>query len=315
MTSHARCATCSRQLDPDAKFCGNCGAAVQAAESQVPEPTTSSASAAECPSCKHVNPPSARFCEKCGTQLQSISRTDAGAQIGVGDLRGHSRASTPGTGTGLGTGSSASEDPWATGPGYQQPLRDDEMCPRCGSHRNADESVCATCGLPFGQQANADGIPSSVALRGDPAGFWIRLVAIIIDGIIINVVLGIIGGFLGFNSLTGGGLEDYSAGAQTLIQSVFLVIQVGYGTVLLAYYGTTPGKRLFNIYILDANGNKGIGIGRALGRELSKFVSFLILLIGYIMAAFRSDKRALHDLMAGTYPTTVHRRRSVTGSN
>ena len=43
-----------------------------------------------------------------------------------------------------------------------------------------------------------------------------------------------------------------------------------------------------------------IGLGRAFGRYFAKILSGLILMIGYIMAAFDSEKRALHDMICDT---------------
>jgi uncharacterized RDD family membrane protein YckC len=43
-----------------------------------------------------------------------------------------------------------------------------------------------------------------------------------------------------------------------------------------------------------------ISLGRAVGRYFAKIVSGIILMIGYIMAGFDSEKRALHDMMCDT---------------
>jgi uncharacterized RDD family membrane protein YckC len=51
--------------------------------------------------------------------------------------------------------------------------------------------------------------------------------------------------------------------------------------------------------VVDEQGNR-ISFGRATGRFFAKFVSGIILLLGYIMVAFTERKRALHDMMAGT---------------
>lgn len=310
MTSYGRCEKCYKQLEPDAKFCGSCGHVVGGALDPNDQQATNAISGIQCPSCKHENLTSARFCESCGTQLQRFSAAGTGAEAGASDLRGHSHA--PGAAD---PGPSASEDPWATGPAYNRQLREDEECPRCSSYTGPNETVCANCGLPLGQSANADGIPYDVALAGNPAGFWIRLVALIIDGVIFNVGTGIIGFLFGVNTFTGSGVDEFSTGVQAIISTFQFIGPTVYNVLFLVYSGTTPGKRLFNIYILDANGSKKIGFGRALGRELSKFISAAILLIGFIMVAFRIDKRALHDLLAGTFPTTIHRRRRITGSS
>jgi uncharacterized RDD family membrane protein YckC len=43
-----------------------------------------------------------------------------------------------------------------------------------------------------------------------------------------------------------------------------------------------------------------ISLGRAVGRYFAKIVSGIILAIGYIIAGFDDQKRALHDMMCDT---------------
>jgi len=64
--------------------------------------------------------------------------------------------------------------------------------------------------------------------------------------------------------------------------------------------GATPGKRLLHMTIVDAETFKDIDNKQAIIRSLGYIVSTLLLLMGFLMVAFRQDKRALHDLMAGT---------------
>jgi uncharacterized RDD family membrane protein YckC len=61
----------------------------------------------------------------------------------------------------------------------------------------------------------------------------------------------------------------------------------------------TLGKMAVGIKVTDMNGER-ISFGKATGRHFAKIISAIILLIGYIMAAFDSKKQALHDKMAGT---------------
>lgn len=69
----------------------------------------------------------------------------------------------------------------------------------------------------------------------------------------------------------------------------------------------TPGKLTARIYVVDARGRR-LGFWRALGREGAKWLSLASLLIGFLMAAFRRDKAALHDLLAGTRVYRLPRR-------
>ena len=59
------------------------------------------------------------------------------------------------------------------------------------------------------------------------------------------------------------------------------------------------GKRLFRLYVVRTDGSR-VGPGRALARHLASLLSMLILGIGFLMIAFRQDKRGLHDLICDT---------------
>ena len=63
---------------------------------------------------------------------------------------------------------------------------------------------------------------------------------------------------------------------------------------------STWGKRLLGIKVIGADGGR-ISFGRATARFFCKFVSYVILYIGFIMAAFTNCKRTLHDMIAETY--------------
>jgi uncharacterized RDD family membrane protein YckC len=59
------------------------------------------------------------------------------------------------------------------------------------------------------------------------------------------------------------------------------------------------GKRALGIIVTDENGNR-LTFGRATGRYWAKFLSYFILMIGFLMAAFTPKKQALHDMVANT---------------
>jgi uncharacterized RDD family membrane protein YckC len=161
--------------------------------------------------------------------------------------------------------------------------------------------------MPF-SQLNEAGIPASVAAQGVPAGFWVRLVAFIIDAVIVSVI-----GTVAFMVFGESFWEGVVVG-ETPDQTAEITVNVWpslfsfvYSVFFLAIWSTTPGKRILNIYVLDGQGRKRLGLIRAVVRTLATFLSAIILLIGYLMVAFRRDKRALHDLIAGTYPTIKRR--------
>ena len=69
--------------------------------------------------------------------------------------------------------------------------------------------------------------------------------------------------------------------------------------LLNGQFGATLGKFAIGARIVNMDGSP-IGFTKAILRWLAMVVSNMTLGIGYLMLAFRSDKRALHDLIAGT---------------
>jgi len=144
------------------------------------------------------------------------------------------------------------------------------------------------------------------------AGFWKRFVAYIIDAIILSIVsvflLVPLLGMIGLGALGGFDLEDLSSSTGYLfaILSMYFVTILAIAIAGWLYFalmesssrGATLGKMLLRISVTDMAGNN-ISFGRATGRYFGKFLSGLILYIGFIMAGFTQQKQALHDIIAG----------------
>lgn len=130
------------------------------------------------------------------------------------------------------------------------------------------------------------------------AGFWVRLVAVLIDSLLVTVVQGICGFFLG---LAGQGLAEQE---MVLVGVSFMfgsAVSVAYYVFFTGYCGQTPGKMALRLKVIRTDGSD-LSYGRAFLREaVGKFISALILFIGYLMAAFDGQKQGLHDRMADTY--------------
>jgi len=138
-----------------------------------------------------------------------------------------------------------------------------------------------------------------------PAGFWIRFVAVIIDMIIVLILQSIVllpfPEYMNFTPAADGSL-DISMGY------LFLSLFLGWVVVPLGYYGWfyknkggSPGKLLLGLRVLRSDTGTNLSYLRTWCREIpGKAISTIILMIGYIMAGFRSDKKALHDLIVGS---------------
>ena len=125
------------------------------------------------------------------------------------------------------------------------------------------------------------------------AGFWLRLAALMTDGYIYAIIEI---PFIVF-------LRSNPPPSDTVIMSIYaglLIFFIAYPLFMVTKYQATLGKMAFGLRIQRINGDR-IGFGRVFLREIvGKIISALILNIGYFMAGFRGDKRALHDLMADT---------------
>jgi uncharacterized RDD family membrane protein YckC len=119
------------------------------------------------------------------------------------------------------------------------------------------------------------------------AGFWIRLVAAILDTIIFGLPVLLIQFLLAFIGID----------ALPYFVDIFVIWFIVY---LEGVHGGTPGKLILGLRIVDAKG-KFIGMPNALLRYVASTLSALILCIGYLMIAFNSRKQGLHDKIAGTY--------------
>jgi uncharacterized RDD family membrane protein YckC len=129
-----------------------------------------------------------------------------------------------------------------------------------------------------------------------PAGFWIRFVAFVID-----MLLVLAGQFL-FGVLAGliWGADLIESSLFHGIASLFTFVLGGaYSIVLHAHDGQTLGKMLVHVRVEQVSG-RPLSKGRAFVRWLAGLVSAMPLLLGFVLAGLRRDKRGLHDLLAGT---------------
>ena len=131
------------------------------------------------------------------------------------------------------------------------------------------------------------------------AGFWIRLVAHIIDSLVLTVASTapeyLIAKIFGIN------LEMSNAFLlQILNVGLYFCCAFPYYTWGHYRYGTTLGKRPFRIYVVNYKDQAPITVGQSIIRTLAYALSYLPFCTGYLMAAFHPEKRGLHDLVAGT---------------
>jgi len=155
---------------------------------------------------------------------------------------------------------------------------------------------------PYTAPAAATGYASTAVVSGQDvvyAGFWKRYAAYFIDYILLTVVtlpLSMIINVMGVSS----GSEGMQVALTLVVMLLSMVISIGYYAGFHASRGgATLGKMAVGIKVVRGNGER-ISFLRAFCRYLATIVSSLILMIGFIMAAFTERKQALHDMMCDT---------------
>ncbi len=139
-----------------------------------------------------------------------------------------------------------------------------------------------------------NGDASAAATR--PAGFWIRAVALLVD-LVIFLFVAISLGTLA-RRRWGPALDDFGS-LQVAIVVYTLLFTAVYVIVLHASTGQTVGKMLVGARVVGIDGVR-VPLGASVLRYVAYWASLLPFGFGFLMAGLRRDKRALHDLLAGT---------------
>jgi len=125
------------------------------------------------------------------------------------------------------------------------------------------------------------------------AGFWIRLLALIIDGIIIGIISKILH-VNGYNYSFGHMSANYS------MQGWSFLLNIAYFAGFWIWQSATPGKMVLGLKIVDEQ-NKNISVAQTFIRYFSMILSAIPFMIGFIWVAFNPKKQGWHDLLAKTY--------------
>ncbi len=178
------------------------------------------------------------------------------------------------------------------------------VCRECGQIfppedvvKFGDASVCAACKPVYVQRMREGGRPPG---EMEYAGFWIRFAAKIIDNLILFIPLIILVMVLIVPTLSSGGSpDDLGIMLQLVLQLVYYAMAAVFNIFFVGKYGATPGKMACKLRVVTAEGEK-VSYGRATGRFFAEILSGLVCYIGYIIAGFDDQKRALHDHIAST---------------
>ena len=148
------------------------------------------------------------------------------------------------------------------------------------------------------------------------AGFWIRFIASFLDTLFLALPVAIVIYFI-----SDGNWFDFSQYQENIQMAINgnihalnhqpqpslkweLLFEFSVLIVTMIFWkkwrGATPGKRFVHIKIVDAKTLDEINTKQTIIRSIGYLASLFSFLIGFVMIAFRKDKRGLHDLLAGT---------------
>ena len=143
-----------------------------------------------------------------------------------------------------------------------------------------------------------------------PAGFWIRFLATLVDGILSSVLAWILSILMNENasqsinnSLTQSP-DEMALTLENLVSPSDSIANLLYAIIFVIIFTATqfrgsPGKLLCRIQVVNPDMTQ-IGIGKSIGRYFSYILSAIPLMIGFMLAGWTKDKKALHDMICNT---------------
>jgi uncharacterized RDD family membrane protein YckC len=197
------------------------------------------------------------------------------------------------------------------------------FCSKCGARNPGTAQFCQNCsaGLSAGlaQTQPAAAAPAYAATPVIYAGsstkyggFWIRLLAHLLDHIILGAIavpLFFIFAFPAAIRVAHEAERNQEPSPEVMVAmlgSVFIFVIIAFtgqwlyeALMTSSSWQGTLGKRILSLKVTDEAGNR-ISFGRATGRFFAKILSSMFFCIGFIIIGFTERKRGLHDMIAGT---------------
>ena len=199
-------------------------------------------------------------------------------------------------------------------------------CSKCGTNVTDGAAFCSACGQPTaGPPTTAPARPTPALpptyaaavlapiLPSPYAGFWLRVVAHLIDDLLLGIGIGILVllgvAMVGVDSIRSMAESMKGEDFQMPGSLISAIIFVSVASIVLGWlynagmegskHQGTLGKMALGLIVTDSQG-RPISFGHATGRYFAKIITGLIPLgIGYAMAGFTEKKQALHDMIAG----------------
>ena len=198
------------------------------------------------------------------------------------------------------------------------------FCPKCGKETDASGKFCQWCGTDIEaiapkamMKTEPEEEEEEEPTTGNYAGLGRRFFAFVIDAIVLLILMIVAATFFGLvqgvkyfyyftvqrapiSALTDAGTSE---AALTPIIAALGVLLIIFPWLYFAGFEcsrgqATPGKTLLRIVVTDNDGAR-ISFARATLRHFFKYISALIIFIGFIMIGLTKKRQGLHDRIAG----------------
>jgi uncharacterized RDD family membrane protein YckC len=132
------------------------------------------------------------------------------------------------------------------------------------------------------------------AAAANYGGFWIRVLAYIIDAILLAIVGSVV------NILFHANPSDTSSSGTGIAGLINFIIGIAYFVGFWSAWSATVGQRVLGLRVVDANTMQPITPGKAVLRYIGLVISFLVCFVGVIWVAFDPRKQGWADKIAST---------------
>jgi uncharacterized RDD family membrane protein YckC len=155
--------------------------------------------------------------------------------------------------------------------------------PGTGAGGDAGVSASAGAGAGPGAAAAATAPPPAQPITAalPRAGFWVRMVALLLDFLLVGIVMGVLH-----------------------THHIELIVLAAYGAVMWKVRGSTIGGIVFDLRVVRLDG-RAVDWETAIVRALSCFLSMVVVGLGFFWIAFDANHQAWHDKIAGTVVVRV----------
>jgi len=248
-----------------------------------------------CSRCGRAVPEGARFCPNCGAAVTIVALPDDEPVVTPVSPAPEpfAPATAPAAGPFVASAAPAPTPPaWAmpsgggAGPGY------------------ASSAAATSATIP---ETMVSPLPEAIPAYG---GFWRRLWAVFLDGILLNVLMSPVYLAWVWPMMINAGRtrpDDMDPNQALAIVGTCLGYLVVAGLVETAYFAllesssqqASLGKIALGLKLTDLEGHR-ITLGRAVLRRVARTLTTFTLGIGFLMMLWTKRRQTLHDLMAGT---------------